>query len=845
MVKRSVFIRILAAFVILMTCAIGTGLGLSLAETENIKSVENLRDFNYALPTKVFDSQGGLITEYVSDEKRELIALSELPRHLILAVLTREDPDFFKHKGFSIRAISRAILGQITGVYRGGGSTITQQVAGTLYCNRMERTISRKIKELWYALQMERRYTKNEILEIYLNYMAMGPGTYGVEASSQYFFEKSARDVNLAEAAVLVVQLSSPSNFNPLQNPNLAMARQQDVLNKMVEAGYASREEADASFQEYWDSYDYTRVAASAYYSKDDKAPWFSEYVRRQLDDFMYGEMDYYRDGYTVHTTLDLRFQNLAETRMSEGIANANRTFRASSSAKFTKAEDTYIPLVNLLTLTFNLGGIYAAGEGQDERRAMNKYTRTLNPVVDMASLIFDLPELEPMARASYGQMKSITEENIVEGAMVVLENDTGYIRAIVGGSQFNATNQLIRATQAKVMPGSAFKPLYYSAAIDSRQYTMATLIYDEPMVFPTANGIPYLPNNYGGGWHGPVLLFEALAASYNIPALKILDGIGFDAAINRSAALLNITDPEEKRRTFPRVIAMGLGTIGISPLQLARAFAVFANEGRDVTPIALLRVEDRNGKIIIDHERDVRLAQQQMGSGIQIISPQNAYIMTKLLTHTIGIGTLASGTAFGSKLNVADDRGVVYRIPASGKTGTAQNWSDAWAVGSTPYYTLAIWFGFDKAGNSLGPNGSGAQICGPIWGDLMHEYNQGLPRRDFPRPSGVKDAIVCRASGLLPTDDCPASITLSFLDGTVPTETCDQHGPNANSRFQITTGLHNSLGLWGEDFTSELQMPALPPELMRELPDNLNDTEEIESPGMGIELPAYNPLLD
>jgi penicillin-binding protein 1A len=843
--KRNVFLRIAVVFIFFMACVIGIGLGLSLAETENIKNVENLRDFNPALPTKVLDSEGDLITEYVSDEKRELISLSELPRHLILAVLTREDPDFYNHKGFSIRAILRAVLGQITGINRGGGSTITQQVAGTLYCNRMERTLSRKIRELWWALQMERRFTKNEILEIYLNYMAMGPGTYGVEASSQYFFGHSARDVSLAEAAVLVVQLSSPSNFNPLQNPNVAMGRQRDVLNKMVEAGYASREEADASFQEYWDSYDYTRVAASAYYSRDDKAPWFSEYVRRQLDDFMYGEMDYYRDGYTVHTTLDLRFQKLAETSMTAGINKANAMFRASSGAKFTKAEDTYIPIVNLLTLTFNLGGIYAAGEGQDERRAMNKYTKTLNPVVDMVSLIFDLPELEPMAKASYGQLKSITEENIVEGAMVVLENDTGYIKAIVGGSQFNATNQLIRATQAKVMPGSAFKPLYYSAAIDSQQFTMASLLNDSPIVFETATGVPYLPNNYAGGWHGPVLLFEALAMSYNIPALKILDGIGFDAAINRSAALLNITDPEEKRRTFPRVYPMGLGIIGISPLQLARAFAVFANEGRDVTPIALKTVEDRNGRIIIDHERDVRLAQQQMGSGIQIISPQNAYIMTRLLSQTISIGTLASGTAYGSKLNVADDKGTVYRIPAGGKTGTTQNWSDAWAVGSTPYYTLAIWFGFDKAGNSLGPNGTGAQICGPIWGDLMHEYNQGLPRRDFPRPSGVVDAVVCRASGLLPTEDCPVLIGLSFLAGTVPTEPCDQHGPNANSRFQITAGLQTSATLWGDDFTSELKMPALPPELMRDMPQDFNRQVENASPGMGIELPSYNPLLD
>ena len=834
-------IRLVAVFFILIAGAIGTGLGLSLAETINIQNVENFRDFNPALPTKILDTSGEVITEYVSDEKRELIALNELPRHLILAVLTREDPDFYNHKGFSIRAITRAVYGQITGQSRGGGSTITQQVAGTLYCNRMERTVSRKVKELWWALQMERRFTKNEILEIYLNYMPMGPGTFGVEASSQYFFGHSARDITLAEAAVLVVQLSSPANFNPLHNPNVAMNRQKTVLDKMVEAGYATREEAEASYEEYWNSYDYTRVSASAYYSRDDKAPWFSEYVRRQLDDLMYGEMDYYRDGYTVHTTLDMRFQNLAESSMAAGILRANNLFKASSSSKFAKAEDVYVPIVNLLTLTFNLGGVHATGEGQDELRAVNKYTKTLNPVVDMAALVFDLPALDPLTKKSYGHMKTISEESLVEGALVVIENDTGYIKAIIGGSKYDATNQLIRASQAKVMPGSAFKPLYYSAAIDSRHFTMASLIYDSPMVFPTATGVPYVPNNYSGNWRGPVLLYEALALSLNIPALKVLDGIGFDAAINRSAALLGITDPEEKRRVFPRVYPMGLGTIAVSPLQMARAFAVFANEGRDVTPLAIKTVEDRDGRIIIDHEREIRLAQRQMGSTIQIVSPQNAYIMSKLMAQTISIGTLASGTGFGSKLNVTDDKGMSYRIPAAGKTGTTQNWSDAWAVGYTPYYTIAIWFGFDKPGNSLGTNGTGAQLCGPIWGDLMHEYNQGLPRRDFPRPSGIVDATVCRASGLLPLEDCPARVTLSFLAGTVPAEFCNQHGPNANSRFEVHGGIKANAALWADDFTPELQMPSLPPELIDSLPPLPSDG----SPGMGIELPAYNPLLD
>ncbi|MDR2552663.1 MAG: PBP1A family penicillin-binding protein [Treponema sp.] len=830
--KGFVFIRLIAVFTVLLVCLIGISLGLSIAITGNIENEENYRSLTPALPTRIFDVSGELITEFSADEKRELITLNELPRHLILATLAREDPDFYNHRGFSLRAIARAAFGQFTGRSLGGGSTITQQVAGTLYTDRREKTIRRKIVELWWALQMERRYTKNEILEIYLNYMIMGPGVYGVETASKYFFGHSARDLSLAEAAVLVVQLSSPTRYNPIQNPNEAMDRQKAVLDKMVELGYAAREEADASFEQYRSSFDYTRIGVSSYFSREDKAPWFSEYVRRELDKLMYGEMDYYRDGYTVQTTLDLRFQELADSEMAGGIDRANTLYKSSSGYSTRRAEQVYVPLANMLTLAFNLEDIYAVTEHQDEIKAVNKYSKQLNPTVDMLSLIFDIPEIRPAAAEAYQRLKSVIEESVVEGALVVLENDTGRIKAIVGGSRYNAANQLIRATQAKVMPGSAFKPLYYSAAIDSREFTMSTLIYDAPMMFHAATGEPYVPNNYQGTWRGPVLLYEALGLSLNIPALKILDGIGFDAAIDRSAALLGITDPEEKSRTFPRVYPMGLGIIAVSPLSMARAFAVFANQGRAVTPFAIISVEDRNGAIIIDHEGEVRLNEEKMGRDTQVISPQNAYMMTRLCAKVIEMGTLASGSGYGTKLNVKDDKGVVYRIPAGGKTGTTQNWSDAWAVGFTPYYTIAIWFGFDKGGNSLGMNVSGASLAGPIWGNLMQEYNQGLPRRDFPRPAGIVDATVCRSSGLLRNAACPPGITLSFLAGTVPEASCDQHGVTIDS---LPAGLRN-LRLPGNSLGPSLQMPSLPPELQY----LFNDDSGLEA------LPQnFDPLVD
>ncbi|MDR0447104.1 MAG: transglycosylase domain-containing protein, partial [Treponema sp.] len=484
-----VMIRLLAAFTVALAVFIGIGLGLSLAGTANQKNQENFFDFVPALPTKILDINGNIITEFSADEKRALVSLNELPRHLIYAVLAREDPDFYNHKGFSVRGIGRAIAGRVIGKSLGGGSTITQQIAGTLYTDRREMTFSRKIRELWWAFQMERRYTKNEILEIYLNQINMGPGVYGVEAASQYFFGHSSRDASLAEAAILAILPSSPSRYNPLNNPNDAMNRQRFVLDRMISLGYTTMEETEASFIEYWDNYDYTRASTAAYYNRTDSAPWFSEYVRRELDVRMYGTMDYYRDGYTVHTTLNMKHQEAAVKFMEEGLVRANLEYAKSSSSRLVEAERTWIPIVELLSLYFDLGQIHSTSDAQNEQKALSRYTRIINPVVEMAALAFGIQDLKPLTGQGFANLKTSTEQNVVEGALVTVEIDTGYITAIVGGSKFDESNQLIRASQGNLQPGSAFKPLYYSAAIDSRKFTPATQISDLPVVFHNEDG--------------------------------------------------------------------------------------------------------------------------------------------------------------------------------------------------------------------------------------------------------------------------------------------------------------------------------------------------------------------
>jgi penicillin-binding protein 1A len=872
--KGRSFVRVMVAFTVIFVAVVGVALGFVLAATVNEMNQENFREFAPALPTKILDINGILITEFSADEKRELVSLADLPRHLIFAVLAREDPDFYKHKGFSIRGIARAAYGILVGQNLGGGSTITQQVAGTLYTDRSERTISRKIRELWWAIQMERRYTKNEILEIYLNYMYMGPGVYGVEAASKYFFGHSVKDISLAEAAILVIQLSSPSRYNPLDNPNKAMDRQRSVLARMVELGYTTKADADASFEEYWKNYDYTRVSQAAYFHRDDKAPWFSEYVRRELDSMMYNTMDYYRDGYIVYTTLDLGFQEIAQKYMEEGIARANREYRVSSGNRLVRAEQMYVPIVNLLSLAFDVNILRGTSQEQNETRAVNRYTKIVNPVIDLAALAFGLEDMKSISNAGFVELKTSIEENVVEGALIVIENETGYIKAIIGGSKYDENNQLIRATQGRVMPGSSFKPLYYSAAIDSGKFTPSSLIYDVPVVFHNEDGTPYIPLNFRGEFKGSVLLYDALAQSMNVPSLKILDTIGFDATIDRASLLLGISDPNVKRRTFPRVYPMGLGIISIAPVQMARAFAVFANEGREVTPMAIRYIENRNGTtVIVDNEREIRLKQRQKGSAIQLISSQNAYVMTSMLKKTVEMGTLGGQ---GAKFVFVNDKGERYRIPAAGKTGTTQNWSDAWTVGFTPYYTTAIWFGFDKPGNSLGLTLTGATLAGPIWGDFMREIHRGLPAKDFKRPeTGVVDVKVCAKSGQLLTPYCnQGEVVLTFLEQFRPTDYCTYHENNGEYRSHLAietmrTGIAafddrdvvSNLKMPSLDLTrlpavsansrisNERPVPALGEDGKNDLPESSDENDfqlDLTLPSLdGFEIPSYNPLME
>lgn len=828
----------------------GSLLGLGLSETVNIKNTEYITSFDIALPTKLLDINGELITEFASDEKREIISLNRLPQHMIDALLTREDRIFYKHHGFSFKAVMRAVVGKLTGRSLGGGSTLTQQIAGTLYCDRSDMSILRKIKELWWAIQMERHLSKNEILELYLNKIYFGGGTYGVNAASKYYFGHSAEEITPAEAAILVIQLSNPAFYNPFDHPNRAMDRQKDVLNFMVKAGYISKENADDSFEDFWSNFDYTRTSTSAYMMRDDKAPWFSEYVRRELGNMIYGSQSIYTSGFTVNTTLNLKHQQHAQRIMEKYIRIANERYQAEHSSRSGMAFTTYIPMTELLSLVFNLPAIKVS-EQRAEAIANAAYMSQINPILDIVTMMTGCNNLKvSIINRANSETKKESEKTTIEGTMVSLENDTGYITALVGGSKFDQENQFIRAVQARVQPGSSFKPLYYTEAIDSRKFTPVTPISDTPVVFHTADGKPYIPLNFKGEWEGDVEVWYALCRSMNIPSLKVLDGIGFDAAINRAVSLLGISKEELPSRAFVPGYPLGLGVCSVRPIEMARAFSIIASGGKEITPMTIRTVEDRNGNIIMNPEREIREAQRAKGEAIQILSPQTAFVMSKLLENTVnGPGTLS---AQSWKFDYKTDKGQKYSIHAGGKTGTTQNWADAWTVGFTPYNTAAFWFGFDKPGQSLGLKITGATLAGFAWGDYMREIHRGMLSKDFNKPAeGVIEVTVCSVSGKIPTPECRKTTTQWVLAGTQPTDICPVHGGKASSTSSVSIArLKGEMIQSGTRIRSDFDF--VPLKLNLDFLNGIEVNSNIEEPEASPEsndasnrLPDYNYLME
>ncbi len=618
-----------------------------------LPSPEELTARTGFMSTKIYDRHGKLLYEVFDPAggRRTIVPIEEIPDHLIYATIATEDKTFYSNPGFDPLAIGRAVWLNVTeGEIVSGASTITQQLVKNIFLSP-EKTYARKIQEAVLAQEITRRYTKDQILEIYLNELYYGNMAYGIEAAAETYFAKSARELTLAESSLLAGLPQSPSIYDPYTDPEAAKARQKIVLGLMVREGYIARAQADAAW---------TEELHFAPLRIEMRAPHFVVYVRKLLED-KYGTEMLYRGGLRVYTTLDLEMQALAQEVAQEHVA-------------------------------------------------------------------------------------SLAGRHVSNAALVAMTPQTGEILVMMGSVDFwnEEIDGQVNVALALRQPGSSIKPVNYVAAFE-RGWTPATLIMDVRTEFPNWQGPPYVPRNYDDREHGPVLVRQALACSYNIPAVKTLQFVGVPTMMEmaRRLGITTFTDPDR----YGLSLTLGGGEIKL--LEHTGAYAVFANGGMHSPPFAILRIEDSRGRVIEEY---------QPPPGEQVISPQHAYLMTHILSDNE-----ARTPAFGPNSPLRLSR------PAAAKTGTTDDWRDSWTLGYTPDLAAGVWVG--NSDNTPMDHVPGSVGAGPIWHNFMERALANTPPRDFPTPPGLVTAEICARSGMAPTELCPERRTEIFVDGTVPTE--------------------------------------------------------------------------
>ncbi len=750
--------KVLIFILLLLSVVLGIGMGIVIAVFDDTTDISSLEDFKPEIPSKIYDRNGELISELFT-VKREPVNFEDLPENIINAVLAIEDSAFYSHRGIHVKRVFGALMANIrSGQIEQGASTITMQLARTLFTGR-ERTYSRKIKEIWLALKIEKKYSKNEILTLYFNQIYFGHGAYGIQAASQFYFNKPVSELTLAECALLAGLPQSPNRLSPLRNPKLARQRQELVLESMVEQRMVTPEEAYDSFQDFWIGFrlQMRSPSQSVYKLQENRAPHFVEYVRQKLE-HLYGSDRIYTDGLKVYTSLDLRQQGYAETYLKEGLDRQNEIYKQTMGIVRDTFDKRFIDSLDMLSLLFNLEKINI-GSYKNEERILTYLDENMMAPLDMLSFVFGANDIKRVIQGSYLIEESAGEFQKVEGAIIAIEPKTGYITAMVGGSTFSEDNQINRAIQIRRQTGSGFKPYIYSAAIDTGLFTPASIIVDSPVIFYDGDE-EWIPDNYSGTYRGKLRLREALRRSVNVITAKIVDRLGVDTVIRYSSAILGITNPDEIEERFPRVYSIALGVVELSPYEQAKGFCTFANNGRPVTPIAVLYVLDRDGNLIDNFEAELRKKEMREGQ-LEVLSEQTNYIIIDMLRDVLRPG----GTGYRAATTYEFDR------PAAGKTGTTQNWKDAWFTGFTPDLVSSVWVGFDRNSISLGRGQAGGIVAAPIWAQFMRDALQDTASSWYSRPKGVYAITIDRKTGLLPTKDCNDTMTEYFLEGTIPTE--------------------------------------------------------------------------
>ncbi|BFU94337.1 MAG: Penicillin-binding protein 1A [Nitrospira sp.] len=730
--------------------------GLLWHYSQDLPDLNQLQNYQPSLVTQVYSSDRQLIGQFFI-ERRILTPLSAIPEHLRRAVIAVEDVRFFEHPGLDYIGILRAAW---TNVRRGGkvegASTITQQLARSLFLSS-ERTFDRKVRELVVAYKMELVSSKEQILELYLNQIYFGQGAYGVASAAQSYFGKDLSALSVAEAAFLAGLPKSPNHFSPFKNFERAKRRQEHVLSRMEDAGFltgAEREKAAA------EQLNFRRPGS------EQVAPYFVEYVR-QLLIAKYGEAMVYKGGLKVMTTLNLEMQQAAEAAFATGLREIDKrqgwrgpvrtvdlssvlpSAAVSASSQPLKTGDYREAVVVKIGKDFydvQIGETQARLTFDDMAWAKRRLTGldatkdfVVNPNPKQIFKPGDVVEVAVKKIEKDIVFVQLEQTPLVEGALIAMEPGKGAIRAMVGGFDFNRS-EYNRAVQARRQPGSAFKPLIYAAAVDQGM-SPASVVLDAPVVYEQVEEEKtWKPENYGKRFHGMVSLRDALAQSHNLATVRLLEKVGVRNVIEFSKQV-GISSP------LASDLSLALGSSSVGLMELTSAYGVFLNQGNRAEPYAIFFVKDNQEKVL-------ELAEPE---GQDVISKETAYLITNMMEDVVQKGTGQAAKVLGR--------------PVAGKTGTTNDFINAWFIGGTPNLVAGVFVGFDDR-RSLGETESGAHAALPIWINFMKTALKQVPVVPFVIPEGITFVKVDPSTGLLNNDldDQPGNVEI-FTKGSEPTQ--------------------------------------------------------------------------
>lgn len=709
--------------------------------SKDLPDVRKLKDHQPSTITQIYSDKDEIIAEFYI-EKRIIVSLENIPLALKQATLAVEDSNFYHHFGIDPKAIFRAFFTNLkAGYVVEGGSTITQQLTKTMFLSR-EKTLSRKIKEAILAVRLELFFSKDEILELYLNQIYYGHGTYGVKAAARTYFGKSIKELTLAECAMIASLPKAPNNYSPYRNPKRARKRRNHVIRRMADVSFITMEQAKASIQE---DFHLDKVQEML-----NKAPYFVEHVRRILEE-KFGSSKLYRAGLKVYTTLDMEMQESAQRSIKENLRNADKRYGYRGSLGTVDLSRGEIAVQNAMIKQNNFSEgkgieigstidgtvmsvdetqawvIPGAEDGYLNIKNMN-WARKPNPNVDgrwakikrpnEAITAGDMIRVKILGRKQNGSGWSLAleQEPEVEAALISLDPLTGHIKAMVGGYNFYKS-QFNRAVQAIRQPGSAFKPIIYAAAINEG-FTPSSIIIDSPIIFKEKEDAfdKWKPVNFEEKFYGPTSLREALAHSRNVVTVKLMQKIGIKSSI-RLARSLGISSKLEEN------LSIALGSSGMTLYELTSAYSAFANMGTLIKPAAIRYIKSRSGEVLFT----------SVPKSTQPITPGTAHIITSLMQSVIQNGTATKVRAL--------------KRPVAGKTGTTNNYVDAWFMGYTPELVTGVWVGKDKD-EPLGRNETGSRTAIPIWLQFMQEALANRPKINFPVSSDIQFLKVQSESG-------------------------------------------------------------------------------------------------